>query len=57
MTLVDEWDFQGSSGVHVLPQDLSEAGLDDLQEMPTSAGARPSTGLCTLEPLDRQLAR
>ena len=57
MTLIDEWDFQGSSGVHVLPQDLSEAGLDDLQEMPTSPGARPSAGLCTLEPLDRQLAR
>ena len=57
MTLIDEWDFQGPSGVHVAAQDLSETGLGDLQDMPTSPGAHPSAGLCTLEPLDRQLAR
>ena len=57
MTLIDEWDFQGPSGVHVAAQDLSETGLGDLQEMPTSPGAHPSAGLCSLEPLDRQLAR
>ena len=57
MTLIDEWDLQGPSGVHVAAQDLSEAGLGDLQEVPTSPGAHPIAGLFTLEPLDRQLAR
>lgn len=57
MTLIDEWDFQGPSGVHVAAQDLSEVGLGDLQEVPTSPGAHPNAGLFTLEPLDRQLAR
>lgn len=57
MTLIDEWDFQGPSTVHVGAQDFSETGLDDLQDIPTSPGAHPDAGLCTLEILDRQLAR
>lgn len=57
MTLIDEWDFQGPSAAQVGGQDFSEAGLDDLQDVPASPGLHPDAGLCTLEPLDRQLAR
>ena len=57
MTLIDEWDFQGPSNIHAGAPEFTDPGLDDLQEIPTSPGASPDVGLCSLEPLDKQLAR
>ena len=57
MTLIDEWEFQGPSNIHAGAPEFTDPGLDDLQEIPPSPGASPDVGLCSLEPLDKQLAR
>ena len=57
MTLIDEWEVQGPSNTHSGVPEFTEPGLDDLQEIPTSPGPSPDVGLCSLEPLDKQLAR
>jgi hypothetical protein len=58
MTLLDEWDLGDPGALGGAGQSLAGMGPDDgLDEFPSSPTGAAEPGICSLEVVDRQLAR